>query len=131
MGGDLCHHGGELRPSEYIPLPKEISPHPFTRALYPLCPSAVFEAIQHKRGRSLTAPFFDPAMGVSIPEAIRSIQKAQKADANDNVLFMYAHDPVVRGVVDLFPLGANDWKQKRWREKMFWAFLADFEVASK
>ena len=68
-------------------------------------------------------------MGISIPEAIRSIEKAQKADADDNVLFIYAHDASVRGVMDMFPKDANDWQQKGWREKMFWAFLDDFKVA--
>jgi glyoxylase-like metal-dependent hydrolase (beta-lactamase superfamily II) len=28
MGGDAYHHGGELRPSPYLPLPQEIQPHP-------------------------------------------------------------------------------------------------------
>ena len=131
MGGDLCHHGGEIRPSEYVPLPKEISPHPFTRTFQSPCPGAAFEAVQKSRHRSLTKPFFDPAMGLSIPEAIRSIEKAQKADADDNVFFIYAHDASVRGVVDLFPASANEWQKKGWREKVFWSFLADFEHAFK
>ena len=129
MGGDLCHHGGEIRPSEYIPLPKEITPHPLTKALHPPCPGATFEKIQRSRHRSMDKPFFDPAMGLSIPESIRSIEKAQKADADDNVLFIYAHDASVRGVGDFFPQHANDWQKKGWREKIFWAFLEDFKVA--
>ena len=129
MGGDLCHHGGELRPSEYIPLPTEISPHPFTKAFHSPCPGAAFEQIQHSRNRSLTKPFFDPAIGLSIPDAIRSIEKAQKADADDNVLFIYAHDASVSGVAELFPASANEWQSKGWREKMFWAFLEDFRGA--
>jgi len=129
MGGDLCHHGGELRPSEYTPLPTEISPHPLTKAFHPPCPGAAFESLQQSRNRSITKPFFDPAMGLSIPEAIRSIEKAQKADADDNVLFIYAHDTSIRAVVDLFPRDATDWQKKGWREKIFWAFLEDFKVA--
>lgn len=129
MGGDLCHHGGELRPSEYIPLPAQISPHPVTRALQPPCPGAAFHSLQTTRNRSSTTPFFDPVMGLSIPEAVRSIKKAQKADAEDNVLFIYAHDVSVRGVADLFPLSANEWHSKGWRDQMFWAFLADFHEA--
>ena len=91
----------------------------------------MFEKMQRERNREPPAskPFFDPAMGLSIPEAIRSIEKAQRADADDNVLFIYAHDALVRGVVDLFPLDANGWQKKGWREKMFWAFLGDFKVA--
>jgi len=131
MGGDLCHHGGELRPSEYIALPKDITPHPFTRALQSPCPGAAFEAIQKSRDRSSTKAFFDPAMGLDIPVAIRSIEKAQKADADDNVLFIYAHDASIRGVVDMFPKDANEWQKKGWRDTLFWAFLADFEHAFK
>ncbi|EXJ64284.1 hypothetical protein A1O7_00620 [Cladophialophora yegresii CBS 114405] len=131
MGGDLCHHGGEIRPSEYMPLPREISPHPLTRALHPPCPGAAFEELQTSRNRSPTKPFFDPAMGLDISEAIRSIEKAQKADADGNVLFIYAHDASVRGVAEFFPNEANEWQKKGWREKMFWAFLADFEEVAK
>ena len=68
-------------------------------------------------------------MGLSVPEAIRSIERAQKADAEDNVLFIYAHDASIREVVDLFPKNANEWQKKGWRDTLFWAFLADFEHA--
>lgn len=134
MGGDLCHHGGEIRPSTYIPLPKEFAPHLAITSILarPPCPGAVaVEKLQHSRNRTSTQTFFDPAMGLDIPEAMRSIEKAQKADADDNVLFIYAHDASVRGVVDFFPLDASAWYQKGWREKMFWAFLEDFEEALK
>jgi hypothetical protein len=112
-----------------MPLPEEISPHPLTKALHPPCPGAMFEPIQQSRGRSSDKPFFDPNMGLDIPEAIRSIEKAQKADAEDNVLFIYAHDTFIRGVVELFPKEANQWQERGWREKMYWAFLEDFKVA--
>jgi len=129
MGADLCHHGGEIRPSEYVPLPKDLSPHPFTKALQSSCPGTLFESLQSTRSRTTREPFFDPGMGHEILEAIRSIKKAQKADAEDNVLFIYAHDTKVRGVVDLFPLSANNWQRRGWRETMFWRFLEDFEKA--
>ncbi|KAJ5825942.1 hypothetical protein N7474_003080 [Penicillium riverlandense] len=129
MGGDLCHHGAEMRPSEYVQIPKDLTPNPFTRALQPPCPGATFEKIQRARGMGLTEPFCNPAMGLDIPEAIQSIRKAQKADAEDTVLFIYAHDTTVRGAVELFPKKANDWQNRGCREKMFWAFLGDFEEA--
>lgn len=35
MGGDIAHHGGEFRPTEYLPIPENIVPNPllapFTR----------------------------------------------------------------------------------------------------
>jgi glyoxylase-like metal-dependent hydrolase (beta-lactamase superfamily II) len=137
MGGDICHHGGELRPSTYVPLPQELFSglssvhHPLTRVLQPPCPGAAFEAMQTQRGRAPDEPFFDPAVGLDIPLAIESIKKAQQADADDRVLFIYAHDATVYGVADLFPLPANAWQKLGWRDKMFWAFLADFEAAYK
>jgi glyoxylase-like metal-dependent hydrolase (beta-lactamase superfamily II) len=58
MGGDSCHHAGELRPSEYRPLPKNISPNPFTSISAPKapCPGAQFEKILRNGDR--TKPFY-------------------------------------------------------------------------
>ena len=131
MGGDLCHHGGELRPSEILPLPAEI----FLPTLmqYPgcMCPGAEFETIQRKRSRAPDEPFFDPSIGYDIPETVRTFKKVQDADAAENVFFIYAHDSTIRGIVDLFPAPANDWKAKGWRQKAYWRFLEDFEGALK
>jgi hypothetical protein len=128
MGGDLCHHGGAIRPSEYIPLPKEIHLDAFQGGF---CPGSTFEAVQESRGRQPDQPFFEPAFGHDIPLAIETIAKAQEPDAQDNVLFIYAHDPSIMGVVDLFPKGVNDWQAKGWRETLFWKFLGDFKDAMK
>ncbi|KIX03814.1 uncharacterized protein Z518_07367 [Rhinocladiella mackenziei CBS 650.93] len=128
FGGDLCHHGGEIRPSPYLPLPKQIDLH-FPGLSRMSCPGADLEALQTSRARKIDEPFFDPAMGLSIEEAIRTIKKTQEADGDDDVLFIYAHDSSVRRVADLFPLKANDWKAKGWREKMLWDFLNDFREA--
>jgi glyoxylase-like metal-dependent hydrolase (beta-lactamase superfamily II) len=127
MGGDICHHGGELRPSEQIPIPAEIKPHPWNRRFSSLCPGAVLEKTQIERGRSANEPFFEPTMGLSVPEAIRSIRKAQEIDAEENVLFVFAHESSIRSVADFFPASANDWKQKGWKEQTLWAFLKDFQ----
>lgn len=128
MGGDLCHHGGAIRPSEYKPLPKEIHLDAFRGGF---CPGSAFAAVQENRGRRPDQPFFEPAFGHDIPSAIETIAKAQEPDAQDNVLFIYAHDPSIMGVVDLFPKEANDWQAKGWREKLFWKFLEDFRDAVK
>lgn len=128
FGGDLCHHGGEIRPSDQLPLPQTIDLILPGLSRRP-CPGAELEALQTSHGRKPNEPFFDPAMGLSIEEAIRTIKKTQTFDADDNVLFIYAHDGTVREVADLFPHKANDWKVKGWRDKMLWAFLNDFHVA--
>ncbi|KAJ6134635.1 hypothetical protein N7523_000957 [Penicillium sp. IBT 18751x] len=126
MGGDLCHHSGEIRPSKHLRIPREVvlaSP----QAALP-CPGALFEDLQRQQGRSSDEPFFDPSVGLDIPEAIRTIKKAQDADKQDNVWFIYAHDPILHGIVDFFPLPANKWKEKNWRSQTLWAFLRDFEA---
>lgn len=76
-------------------------------------------------------PFFRPAMGKDIEQAIDTIEKAQVADADSNIWFIYAHDRSLLKSVDLFPLSANGWKEKKWREKTLWAFLDEFEAAIK
>ena len=137
MGGDLTHHAGELRPSQYLPLPSSIAaehlPTLAAKLAYSTaCPGAVFEEIQNGRLRkpAATTPFFDPAMGKDIPLAIDTIKKTQTADADDNVLYIFAHDNKIRGIVELFPGKANDWKTQGWREKLIWRFLEDFETAA-
>jgi glyoxylase-like metal-dependent hydrolase (beta-lactamase superfamily II) len=128
MGGDLCHHAGELRPSELLPLPANIYSSAFTYR-GGVCPGAEFEELQNKRSRSTNGPFFDPAMGLDIPTAIETIRKVQEADAEDNVFFIYAHDATIKGTVDFFPAYANEWKQKDWSGKVHWKFLEDFKLA--
>lgn len=129
MGGDLCHHGGELRPSEHLPLPEKAFLQAFSHFPGGFCPGAELEALQTSRSRAVNEPFLDPNMGVDIPQAISTIRKAQEADGDPNVLFIYAHDASVGAAVDLFPKYANDWKEKGWRENLLWQFLGDFESA--
>lgn len=127
MGGDLCHHGGEIRPSPYLNIPSQLESYlPSTLHGPGACPGgALFEEMNVKRGRKADEPFFDPAIGLDIGQAIQTIKDAQLADAQKDVFFIYAHDATIRGVVDLFPLPANDWSKKGWREKTLWAFLND------
>ncbi|KAJ9500184.1 hypothetical protein H2202_004575 [Exophiala xenobiotica] len=131
MGGDLCHHAGELRPSELLPLPAEIRLAALNHYRGGVCPGAEFEEIQKTRSRAPNQTFFDPNMGLDIPETIRTIKKVQEADAEDNVLFIYAHDGTIKGIVDMFPAEANDWKAKDVRQKVYWRFLEDFKGALK
>lgn len=136
MGGDLCHHGSEMRPSPHLPLPAEtalrdyLPPAELLRLRASACPGDnLFATLNTRRGRTANQPFFDPAMGLDIPLAIDTIKKAQDADAQDNVFFVFAHDMAIQGVVDLFPASANRWKDKGWRERTLWAFLKDLVPA--
>ncbi|KIW84400.1 hypothetical protein Z517_03650 [Fonsecaea pedrosoi CBS 271.37] len=127
MGGDLCHHSGEMRPSKYLHIPSEIALPSFTRGT---CPGAAFEKLLVERTGSREKPFFEPGFGLDLEEATRTIVKAQDADASENIWFIYAHDPSLIGTVDLFPLSANQWKEHGWRRKTLWCFLEDFRDAA-
>ncbi|KAK1758788.1 beta-lactamase-like protein [Echria macrotheca] len=123
MGGDLVHHGGELRPSPLLKIPREVR----LMGGGCCCPGEVFERIKVEGGGGKAdEPFFGPAMGFDIAEARETIRKAQGFDADENVWFVFAHDPTILGAVDLFPATANGWKEKGWREKVLWKFLEDF-----
>ncbi|KAK5048617.1 hypothetical protein LTR84_005708 [Exophiala bonariae] len=132
MGGDLCHHSGEMRPSPHLPLPSDNQLHEIWQrfsatAIHP-CPGAVLAQLQHSRGRDVDIPFYDPAMGHDIDIAIDTIKKAQEADSDDNIWFVFAHDDSLFDTVDLFPAKANAWKEKGWGSTTKWAFLKDFKT---
>ncbi|KAJ9606672.1 hypothetical protein H2200_008680 [Cladophialophora chaetospira] len=127
MGGDLCHHGGEIRPSRFMPIPQEIFPHPFEIKSSSPCPGAIFESLKGRQNCGETGSFFYPTIGLDIPEAISTIRKTQVADCRDDIFFVYAHDKSLRGVVDFFPKSANEWKQKGWAKALKWSFLEDFK----
>lgn len=133
MGGDAVHHGGELRPSQYLPLPKEISPHPFTSLAQSSCPGSLFDGILRDGDRSKT--IYEPArqtkvqMNYDVDEAIRTIEKLQEADVRDDVLFVAAHDASLLDIVEFFPRKANSFMQKGWVQQARWRFLMDFAKA--
>ncbi|KAH8807342.1 beta-lactamase-like protein [Xylogone sp. PMI_703] len=129
FGGDSCHHSGELRPSPCLPLPAEVQIEGKDKSTLCLT-SGPFETLQKVRGRSATDTIFDPSMGLSIEEAIKTLQKTQPFDAKSNFFFLSAHDDALCGVIDLFPKEANRWKRKGWREAVQWTFLRDFPLNS-
>lgn len=147
LGGDAAHHGGEFRPSAYLPLPESISPHPFTTtgkedddssfASPPFCPGSLFDTIlpadptpSSEQSRVHTHPFYKPSNRFGIQhdaeEAERTIAKLQEVDVADNVLVVLAHDEALLDVVDLYPAKANDFVEKGWTRKCRWRFLRDF-----
>ncbi|KAI0543368.1 beta-lactamase-like protein [Xylaria curta] len=133
LGGDTVHHGGEIRPSPYIPLPNEVHfplPGHILEQVDSVCPTgSQFRDLNVKRGRKPNQPFLDPVLVVDMADAVDSINKAQDADAQSNIFFIFAHDASIQGVVDFFPLSANEWKEKGWKEQHQWRFLADFTPA--
>lgn len=132
MGGDLCHHGGEIRPSTHLPIPADVrvSLPETLRPRFSVCPGgAQFQELNVKRGRKPNEPFFDPVLAVEVAQAIQTIKDAQVADAKGDVFFIFAHDMSLQGSVDFFPHSANHWKEKGWKEKTLWKFLVELAVA--
>lgn len=131
MGGDGCHHAGEMRPSPYMPLPESIVLDPSTNEQYE---TAKFEKLLP--GGDRTKPFYEPARFAhglcahhNVDEALEVIGKIQEVDAADNCMVVLAHDATLIGVADFFPKKANDFMKKGWTEKSRWTFLKDFESA--
>ncbi|MCJ1281369.1 hypothetical protein MMC26_000688 [Xylographa opegraphella] len=141
MGGDFAHHGGEFRPSPYLPLPTSIQPHPFKnmRGHSPSCPGSIFEkvhpAITQKRdggdGKWMTEPFFRPGLETThdLEQCVNTIKKVQEADGHEQVLVIFAHDEALVDVVEFFPKKANEWLKKGWGANTKWMFLKDFQKA--
>ena len=136
MGGDAAHHGGEWRPSPYLPVPEEITPHPFTSlsGSMSVCPGAMFEDILPEgKGK----PFYKPAkleagqIHHDVEQTINTIEKMQECEGQqeENVLVVVAHDESLLDVVDFFPAKANDFMEKGWARKARWRFLKDFAEA--
>jgi hypothetical protein len=132
MGGELCHHGGEIRPSPYLPIPPDVSfPLPSSVRLHvPVCPGAAqFHKLNVKRGRNPNEPFFDPALFVDLDQMMQTIKYTQVADAQNDIFFVFAHDVTIQGTVEFFPRSANQWKEKGWSEMSMWSLLADLALA--
>lgn len=124
LGGDICHHGGALRPSRYLHLPNESE----YESLSPgsVCPGDLLE-LNEKKGNTKDEPFFLPALGENLTQAAESIYKAQEADGKANVLFLWAHDAEPFKSAELSPKYANGWKRQGWKQKMLWSFLGDLK----
>ncbi|KAJ5171300.1 uncharacterized protein N7500_004083 [Penicillium coprophilum] len=127
LGGDLCHHSGEIRPHASLHIPGDVL-QSHAQDWNCACAETMFDIIQTTRDMPVSEPFFIPTMGHSI-EAIRTIKKAQELDVDENVLLIYAHDDSFVDLADQFPLTLNDWKEKGLRERVRWTFLKDFKDA--
>lgn len=136
MGGDICHHVGQFRPSIKHPLPSMVSPNPFNRQSLTACPGEVFEHLLP--GKDSTKPFFTvarPANGMKVVHdadaADDSISKLQDMDRLSEVLVVIAHDASLLSVVDFFPKYADNFFEKGWAKDSKWLFLKDFVDAVK
>lgn len=130
MGGDAAHHGGEFRPTEYLPLPTEVKPSPLKRRN--VCPGhlMVDEVHSHKTPNQ---PFYYVTESFAHDKKVAdwTIDGLGEFDAHDRVLMLMAHDDaaVDPAQLDFYPKPLNDWYQKGVGQKLKWMFLEDFEEA--
>jgi len=134
MGADTCHHGGEFRPTEYLPLPEKVDLAPLHNHVPSFCPGSVFEQIHYEK--SATKPFYNVSATITFDMGLaeQSVRKMEVFDAREEVWVIIAHDPSLleEGTgVDLFPKDVNGWKEKGLREKTKWRFLKDFALADE
>ena len=128
MGGDAAHHAGEIRPTEYVPLPHEITLSPPLPEYFPhVCPGEIILSELHPE-KSATKPFYRAAEGFNEDTQVAewTIEGVSEFDAHERVLTVVAHDSSLMDVVDFFPKTANDWRSKEWGRDGRWRFLADF-----
>lgn len=128
MGADACHHPGVLRPTEYLPLPENITPSPLKR--YPhTCPGDVLQHLQLHE--SPAEPFFtvSPILFPDHAVALETVRKIEELDAADNIFIILAHDESIKDSLDLFPARINAWKASGLRTQTRWLFCKDFENA--
>ncbi|KAH8897967.1 metallo-beta-lactamase superfamily protein [Thozetella sp. PMI_491] len=130
LGGDVCHYAGIFRPSEHLPVPSTITPHPCKPhdASASLCPGHAWEELQKSRDRKPTDTLFDITFGLDIPLATHTVGKLQELDCLENVFVIIAHDSTVRDGVPHFPESLNAWKEKGWGDKLKWAFFRDLDT---
>jgi glyoxylase-like metal-dependent hydrolase (beta-lactamase superfamily II) len=131
MGGDASHHGGEFRPTPYLPLPKEFNPSPLKELHPKICPGHLLQEIHPNNAAD--KPFYHVTESFAHDKKVAdwTIDGLGEFDAHENVLLLLAHDDAVvdPALLDFFPKEANDWYQKGLGRKVKWMFLGDFEEA--
>lgn len=130
MGGDASHHGGEFRPTPYLPIPHELKPSPLQRR-QPVCPGHLLQDI-HPDGAA-DKPFYNVTKGFAHDKSVAdwTIAGLGEFDAHENVLLLLAHDDSVVDPAQMtfYPKSLNDWYEKGVGKKVKWLFLTDFEDA--
>lgn len=120
LGGDTCHHPGEMRPSDRVPLDKHADSQ-YLRYLIRIARTSVCPFFAVPRDAEITRSCH------SISDTEESIRNLQSLDACDNVFTILSHDASICDVLKFFPDTLNDWKALGWRELSFWAFLKDLQ----
>ncbi len=129
MGGDCAHYPAIFRPTEYLPLPKEVPAIPRSRFAVAPCPGSCFQEYIHPK-KSATEPFIsaNPPVNEDPEEARRSVSAMQAFDANEDILVCIAHDAGLLGNVKFYPQTLNDWKEQGTKHSVHWNFCGDMDL---
>lgn len=130
MGGDACHHGGEFRPTTYLPLPRSVSLGGQAGGVLSLCPGSWLQEIH--RDKKPNEPYYRVRKGFSYndEDCEQTITNMTGFDAADNVLVVIAHDPsLLDNDFPMYPAVANNWRQADFAKKLRWCFVKDFQQA--
>lgn len=127
LGADAIHDSGEIRPSQYLPVPDTSD---LGACLHPgqtlCCPGHVVQEFQVSRGRKPDEALFNPTAGYNLHDVRRTIKNLQEIDWNERFFLIYAHDAAVGEIVDLFPKPLKSWKENGWDELARWKFLSNY-----
>ncbi|KAH8895940.1 hypothetical protein GQ53DRAFT_854224 [Thozetella sp. PMI_491] len=134
MGADLGHHASQWRPTEFLPLPKELELSPLgTHSKFNIrtnvCPGEVFTKRVHPR-QSDMEPFACIKSGhpYDVDMARNALKTMEPFDADENIMLIMAHDFTLLPVLEFWPKSANEWYRGHWKELGHWKFLEDFAV---
>lgn len=131
MGGDAAHHGGEFRPTRYLPLPRELGPPSPLPRKQPVCPGELLRGIHPYEKANQPFYYVTESFAQDKKLADWTIEGLGELDAQENILMLMAHDDAIvdPGQLDFYPRSLNDWYRKGVKEKIKWLFLADFDEA--
>ncbi|KAI5827040.1 hypothetical protein K523DRAFT_418772 [Schizophyllum commune Tattone D] len=134
LGGDICHHPGEFRPSDMLhqtfPCPGNI-----LDAAWRSISSEYFSPVKASKVVPTTGTFepFDlikrdhPMLDVVDGDVHEDVEGTRKAirnllpfDASPDVLVVIAHDQTLVGEIPLFPKTLNNWKADGLKERVAW-----------
>ncbi|EFX05080.1 metallo-beta-lactamase superfamily protein [Grosmannia clavigera kw1407] len=133
LGGDICHFGGSLRPTPYVPMPTTLTArlagvgdddvHQLPVSSFTCC-HYVQDPLQAR-----TTPYYRISAGAGSwhedpVAAQQSLDRLQIIDANDRFFVVFSHDLSLMDIVPLFPAAElNGWRAAGWKQQARWRWL--------
>jgi len=128
LAADSVHLGGEIRPSEALPLPDLVDiagivPRP--------CPVESLLKMHPRNSRTLPYLGLDPRFPEHLEDAEKMIESIQRFDVDERVFVIFAHDISIYEALEYYPMTANDWKNKGWKAAGRWSFLTELQKIAR